>query len=546
MKLAVSRVFPAILGLATFLVPGANAVAQSKPVLVVSISSVDQILGDISFLTQLAGSAPIGQMATMMANQYVQGLDRTKPITIVVHSEEGALKPMGVIPVTDLPRFLEGVSQSLGEVQEAGDGVYELSTPGVPTYIKEQGGWAFIGQTVNALGDLPANPANLSGGLATDYDIGIRAHIKNLPDMYKQMALGQIKQGVAQQLENAGELDSEEAELQKKLVQSNIEQWESMMNELDTITIGWMIDNQTQRTYLDAITTAIPGTKTARQMAALKDMKSDFAGFVVPGAAATFNAAGEMTEPDIQQALSMMKPLRDTAKKEIDEDDSLPDEDARLAAKKLIDQLFVVIEETIREGKVDLGATMMLQNGTMAMATGFAVADGNKVEASIRELASMAKKDPAFPGINFDSAKSAGVRYHTMTIPVPDDGDARDVFGEDLDVVVGIGEKSAYFGFGDNCMGLIQKAVAGSASQTGTTPPMQMNIALGPILEFASKYEENPMVAALADTLNENQGRDNIVITSTAIPNGARYRFEVQEGVLKSIGQATMGGAATR
>lgn len=546
MKFALSRIFPALLGLATFLLPAANTIAQSKPVLVVSVSSVDQILGDVSFLTQLAGSAPIGQMATMMANQYVQGLDRTKPITIVVNSEDGALKPMGVFPVTDLPRFLEGVSQSLGEVQDAGNGVYELSTPGMPTYVKEQGGWAFVGQTVNALGNLPGNPANLAGGLANDYDIGVRAHINNLPDMYKQMALAQIKQGVAQQLENAGDLDSEEAELQKKLVQSNIEQWESMMNELETITVGWMIDNQAQRTYIDAITVAIPGTKTARQMAALKDMKSDFAGFVVPGAAATFNAAGEMTEPDIQQALSMMKPLRDTAKKEIDEDDSLPDDDARAAAKKLIDQLFVVIEETIREGKVDLGATMVLENGSMAMASGFAVADGKKVEASIRELAAMAKKDPEFPGIKFDAAKSSGIRYHTMTVPVPDDGDARDVFGNNLDVVVGIGDKAAYFGFGDNCMGLIQKAVAGSLSKTGTTPPMQMNIALGPILEFASKHEDNPMVAALADTLKENKGRDNIVITSTAIPNGARYRFEVQEGVLKSIGQATMGGAGVR
>jgi hypothetical protein len=71
---------------------------------------------------------------------------------------------------------------------------------------------------------------------------------------------------------------------------------------------------------------------------------------------------------------------------------------------------------------------------------------------------------------------------------------------------------------------------------------MQMSVALGPIMRFASNFEDNPMVAALATALEANQGRDNILIVGEAIPNGAHYRFEVQDGVLKAIGQATQGG----
>ena len=545
MKFFVSRVVTSLLlGLALLAVPAAKVAAQAKPVLVVSLSGVDEILGDVGFLTQLAGSAPVGQMAAMMANQYVQGLDRKKAITIVVNSEQGELKPMGIIPVTDLPRFLEGVAQGLGEVQEAGNGVYELNARGVPTYIKEQGGWAFVGQSVNALNDLPDDPAAIAGELATDYDIAIRAHIKNLPDMYKQMAMQQIKQGVAQQLESAGQIGNQEAEIQQALIKANIEQWEMLMNEMDTITIGWLVDRDGQKTYIDAVTTAIPGTKMAKQMASLRDMKSNFSGFVVPGAAATIQAVAEMTEADIEQTVAMLKPLRDSAKNEIDEDNDLPDEEARAAAKKLIDQLFVVLEDTLREGKLDMGAAMMLENRTMSVLMGIGVADGTKVEQSIRDLANIAKQDPNFPGINFDAAKDGAVRFHTMEIPVPEDEDARDVFGATLDVVVGVAEKATYFGFGENCLDGLRKAISASASSTGTSPPMTMNVALGPILEFASNFEDNPMVTALAATLAENKGSDNIVITSTPIPNGARYRFEVQEGVLKSIGQATMAGAA--
>lgn len=539
MKLSVINFAAALLvvfGLST-----AKVAAQAKPVLVVSISGVDEILGDVGFLTELAGSAPIGQMAAMMANQYVQGLDRKKPITIVVNAEGGELQPMGIIPVTDLPRFLDNVGQAVGEIQKAGDGVYELSTP-IPTYIKEQGGYAYVGQTPNSLSRLPANPAGFAAGLDKDYDIGIRAHIKNVPAAYKELAIEKIKEGVAQQLENAADLDTEEAELQRKLVQANVNQWESMMNEVDTITVGWLVDSQGKTTSIDAMTTAIPGTKMARQMAALKDMKSGFGGFVMPGAAVTVNAVGEMTEADIEQLVAMVKPISDSAKKEIDKDNDLPDDEARTAAKKLIDQMFAILEETVREGKVDLGATMMLEDKTMSAMAGFSVADGSKVEQAIRDLADLAEKDAEFPGIKFDAAKDGDIRFHTVSMPVGSDEFARTVFGGNLDVVVGIGAKAAYLGFGEDCLAGLQRAIRSSASSSGTAPPMRMNIALAPILEFASNFEDNPMVSALADTLKDNRGRDNVVITSTAIPNGARYRIEVQEGVLKSIGEATAAG----
>lgn len=542
MKQFIAKVVVICVGVATLILPATRVAAQSQPVLVVTLSGIDEILGDVGYLTQVSGSGPVGQMMAMMANQYVQGLDRTKPIAVVVTASGDELNPLGMIPVTDLPRFLEGVSQQLGELQDAGNGVFELATP-VPTYVKEQNGWAFVGPSIEALQKLPADPTAEMGGLNEKYDISVRAVIKNLPQAYKQMALAKINEGVAQQLENTGsKLGAEEAQLQQNLVKAQVRQWETMLNEIDELTMGWLVDRTEERIYIDVSTTAIPGTKTADQMAALKDMKSDFSGFVMPGAAATLHAVGEMAEADIEQFVAMIAPLRESAKKEIDTDDNLPDAEAKQAAKSLVDQLFTVLEETVREGKADFGAALMLENRTMTVLSGFRVADGAKLDQSVRDLVKMAEKDPNFPSINFDSATEGDVSFHSMEIPVPDDEDARDVFGEQIDLIVGIGPKAAYVGFGEGCLGGLRGAIRKSAAATTTSAPMHMSVALGPIMRFAANFEDNPMVAAVATALEANQGRDNILIVGKAIPNGAQYRFEIQDGVLKALGQATQGG----
>ncbi len=542
MKQSILRVSAMLCGVATLILPATHAAAQSKPVLVVTLSGIDEILGDVGYLSQVAGSGPVGQMAAMMANQYVQGLDRTRPIAVVLTANGDELNPLGMIPVTDLPRFLDGLSQQLGDPQDAGNGVFELATP-VPTYVKEQGGWAFVGPSIESLSKLPADPMAEMGDLNTKYDIGIRAVIKNLPDMYKQMALAKINEGVAQQIENSGnQLGAEEAALQQNLVKAQVRQWETMINEIDELTIGWLIDRKEERTYIDVSTTAVPGTKTADQMAALKDMQSDFAGFVMPGAAATLHAVGELAEADIEQFVAMINPLRESAKKEIDEDDDLPNDEAKQAAKSLVDQLFTVLEETVREGKADVGAALILENQTMTVLSGFRVADGAKLEKSVKDLVKLAEQDPDFPGIKFNAATEGDVNFHSMEIPVPNEEAARDVFGEQIDLIVGIGPKAAYFGFGEGCLSGLRGAIRTSAQATGAAAPMHLNLALGQIMRFAAGFEDNPMVAAVATALEANKGRDNVVITGKAIPNGAQYRFEVQDGVLKALGQATQGG----
>jgi len=62
-----------------------------------------------------------------------------------------------------------------------------------------------------------------------------------------------------------------------------------------------------------------------------------------------------------------------------------------------------------------------------------------------------------------------------------------------------------------------------------------MNVALAPIVNFAAEQDEdNPALGIAADSLEG--GKDKIHFTSQVVPNGAKMRIELEEGVLKLLG----------
>ncbi len=169
--------------------------AETRPVLIVTVSSVESLLSDVNYLATATGNEQYGQMAGAIAQGYIQGLDNSRPISIVVQSDGAEVKPLGMLPIKDLDQFLAGLAQQLGEPQDAGNGVLELAGP-APMFVKEQGGWAFISPDASDLKELPADPTSLMAGMEKKYDVAVRGYIQNIPRNYRDMALEQIKEGV--------------------------------------------------------------------------------------------------------------------------------------------------------------------------------------------------------------------------------------------------------------------------------------------------------------------------------------------------------------
>jgi hypothetical protein len=537
----------ATLVLCITVLPACAVHAQTKSLLVVSVSGVDPLLSDVSYLLKSAGFDQYAPMAQMLTNS-VAGVDKARPIGVVVTTDGGTFTPLGFIPVSDLKTLLASLPPQAGQQTELGDGVIQLQGAGpVPLFIKEHAGWAFISHTADALENLPDSPSDQLEGLDQQYGVAIRVRISNVPDVYKQLALNALGAGVNAQLTQLPNESDGQFQLRKSLAENQIKQMQTLINEVDQLTIGWNTDPQAKSTYIETTVSAVAGTKTAKQIETMANAKTAFAGFVQSDAALKMNLAGQLTEEDITAALATLESVRQTANQEIQNDADLPNQPARDAAQQLLDGAFDVITKTVQSGTVDGAVAVNLAPSSLTALMAGHVADGNELEALLKKLAELAKDDPKFPGINFNADEHAGVQFHTLNVDLPPDEDVSRVFGDQLNLVVGTGPTSVYFAAGKDGLNQLKTAIDQSASAGDTeVTPFQLKIAVGQIVRFIASVDADPDFASLAKALEETAGADHVLVFIEKSNEGVRYRIELQEGVLRAIGEAAQAAQAAK
>lgn len=520
-----------LLSLVAMPVAQAQAQQQRKTVAVMSISSIDGILGNVKYLTEAAGSPDVGQMVTLMSSAYLDGIDRANPVGMVLNTDGQEFAPLGFVPVKDLDKVFAVLEDSVGSPRDAGNGIKEIPGP-TSMFVKEQGGYAFIGQTIESMDSLPQNPVADLGNLPKEYDFALRGYVQNVPPEYLQMAVQGLQEGVKQGI---SQLPEEDREQQERMIDVQLKQMETYIKESDQLTIGWKTEPQNKRTYIDITFSAIPGGNLAKQMNAMANATSDYSEFVIPGAAMSMNFSGEIPPDQIQTSIDAINGMKAAAMKEIERDEKLEEKGARDAAKEMLEAGIDIFVETIKTGKMDAAASVVLDSGDVQLLGGFHVADGQSVEKVLRRLAEMAKEEPDFPGINFNADESNGVTFHTIAMDVPaDEEDARKIIGDKLEMAIGVGETSAYIGFGKDCLNNL-KQIIGKQTKAKAILPFELTVSLAPIMEFVNNMEENPLVESVMESLQDDQ-KDHVRLSVRPIENGFTYRIEMEEGILRAIG----------
>ena len=211
--------------------------AEPAPLAIVSLRAPDQLISDVEYLLEATGTAPFGQLILPRVKAYLQGIDGQKPIGLVVSVDGDSMLPMGFVPVTNLKAFLTQLEPQLGTPTDAGDGVQQLQGPR-SIFIKEKAGWAFVAQAADDLQQVPADPRQVLGEMDTQYDLAIRAHIENIPDSYKQMALTQIKAGLEQGLASGDDSNA------RAMAEAQVSQLTQLIEEAGQLTLGWGVDRE--------------------------------------------------------------------------------------------------------------------------------------------------------------------------------------------------------------------------------------------------------------------------------------------------------------
>jgi hypothetical protein len=545
-KLLPKSLFALAAAAALLAAPVAQLFAENaKPVVVVSISSLEDTLADVAYLTKAAGVEDAGRTALLFASVFSNGIDKTKPIGIYVSPKAGGgdFVPVIFVPVTDLKTVLSNFKEQIGEPKDAGDGVKEISAPGQEVFIKEQTGWAFLSNAKENLADLPADPAALLGNLPQEYTVAVQVSVANIPTDLKKFAVDTIQEAFERQLRNNPGGDAD-AELFEKMQRNQLAALVKTLDELDAIMLGFAVDGPGKRTYLDLNITAKEGTSLAKQYSQLADTKTSFAGFLLPNAALTLNLSSTMAKEDIEQTVAVLNGVKAKALKDIDNDPNL-DAANRGTKKEVLGSMLDALTKTLAGGKLDGGAVLVLEDKSVDFAVGGLVADGKEIEDSFKRLIELAKNEPEFPTVKLNSGSHAGIAFHSITAPIPDsEKDARDILGDKVNIILGTGPKAVYLSFGKNAESLVKQVIDKSAQDgSKAVPPMQLNVALLPILKFAASVDANNEIVTEMIKVLEKSGKDKVNLTSQPIKNGGNVRIQAEEGVLQIIGAAAQKAA---
>ncbi|MCH8839382.1 MAG: hypothetical protein IH831_01640 [Planctomycetes bacterium] len=529
----------------------AQSAGEMKPLAVVALSGYDALVEDINFAGSMAGKPQLGGMLEGMIMMFTQGqglvgFDKTKPVGVVIQSNGADIGGAVCVPVTDLKKLLTLLQQFGLTTEDVGDGITKVVAPDQTLFIREANGWAFVSREQQMLDGLPDDPEKLLSEITKEYDFGARVHVQNIPEPYRQMAVMQLEMGMQAGLKKLPNESDEQFAARKEMTAAQLEQLKQLINDIDELTIGLALDGSEQRAYLDFAYTAVAGSKLAEQIAMYNDAKTNFAGFFQPDAAMMMSFASKMHEADIAQMDQMFGALRKQMKAAVEQEADLPSDEAREVVLSALDDFLDAVQSTFQAGMMDGGMVLNLAPNSVTFVAGGFIGEPAKVESGLKKIAEVVKEEKDFPGIQWNAENHADVSFHTLSLPIPEhEEESRQMFGETIDLAVGIGKQSVYFAFGRNCLeAAISVIDASLAEPQKSVPPMEMTISLKQIMETAAAFadeSEKPMLQSIAAMLgNEAVGRDHVRIVTQTIPNGIRTRIEAEEGVLRAIGMAAM------
>jgi hypothetical protein len=523
-----------------------NDAGALKPVAVLSIASYDKIMADVAMFGNLAGNPDLdknleGMIKLFTQGQGLTGLDQKRPWCITLSTDGASFQPLAYLPVENVKQLLESLSGIIGEAEEK-DGVFELNVFNQRILVKEKNKWAIVAMDEEVIKGAADDPAKLLAGLDASYDVGLRLYVQNIPEVYRSMAIDGLRQGVESGLTREPDESDEDYAARKKLTGSSVEILTNAINDIDQVTLGAAVDTSAKTAHIDLEISAVAGSKTAGQIGKMEPMPSEFAGFLVPDAAASLNVTTKIAKEDAEQIVSALGTIRASALEHVETDSHLSDESSKNLAKEMVNGLFDAIQATLESGKIDAGATLNLNDKALALSVGAYVAEPKSLEEALKKFAKLAEKDPNFPGIKFDADSHAGVRFHTATIPVPKDHDVAKVLGEKLDVALGIGEKSVYLALGKDSLAMTKDLIDKSkGASSKPLPPFQLNVSLEPIFKFAAamqKEGEGDTVKAMAEELAKCNGKDKVTLVVKSDKSSMTIRLEAQEGVLRLLASA--------
>jgi len=534
---------------------------QWRPVAVVSLSSYRDALRSIDMISQaqlpgdtraigsrteapaitLEGLSRLREILTAMAE--LAGVDETRPWGAMLQTDGKRYRNHAFAPMSNLSHLLEFLS--IADVTRVDERTSKIPFADQVVYARQEGPWAHVWTGSEELEGVPTIPESTLAALRQQYHLAVALYPQNLLSAERQAidtSLQEFAQESAQQLPTEAD---EEYAIRRSMTGEVARNFSALLNEIDTILLGWTLDGRQNRTGCFELTTkAMLGTEFARDWARRASLKSSLGAFDLPNSFVQARWSTALTQSEITDLVSALDRVRSSALDEL-ENQGLNDSEF-VAARRVVDDLMDVVEETAQSGDLDGGLAITAGPHGTTFVAGVRVAQISKLEDMFVQLVDMLQEEN--PSITVKSgepgtADFTGFRLYTISTAPDDVVPGQDApAGECWDfsvVAVGFGKRDVYVATGRNAMSTLKQAIKQSeASGTRTEIPLRLTVTLHPLAELlAATGDQSTKRAAreVAAALAASPGKDHIRLALEPIERGVRIRLEFEEGVLNAL-----------
>ncbi len=519
---------------AALVVVGASPRVTVAQDIVVSIKSLADVFDDAGYLAKaVAPDEQQGEQIVQMLDQFkaaefLQGIDRTRPIGIWADLPEGAGAPPSVVaavPITDFDAMLQTLAQfgiQAEEAKQAPGFTHQITLPDGATtvYVTSSKTYAFLSL-------LPTGADKLKGLTPKDWQpkqvnglISVVARLDQVPDELKNMAMGQLDQ----QMEGDRQQRPDEslAEYRGRLAGMKLVQqaFTGLLRDGTEVGFDLIVDRTKQELALELAA----GGKTGSPMATtIRGIAARASRFQPLSAGAPL--AGWLSVP-------VPKPIRDALGESIEESRQEAVAKAKTDDEKALINLMVdALKPTILSDATDVGMAVQgpSASGKYVIVGGSKLVDGLKVEAAVREAVKKAKPENDDVVITLDAGKTAdGASIHKIQGKVDDD--AARSFGKDAALYVAFKADGVYVAFGEGGDKALSQTIAAAKPATGGTPvPMELVARVAKLAAMAPDADQRVATEKAAAEVfkGANAGKDQVRMLLRGDGDVLRFRFGV-------------------
>lgn len=519
---------------------GGNAFAQKdglKPVLCLSVASLNDILKAGDKIAEATGNKDAFEMVKMFAN-LGEGFDAKQPLGVIVlgTGKEELLQeliPVLTLPISDITKLAIPVLPDMLEAAEKPKkGVYVIETPYMNIRLVQKDGWVLVVPD-GSEDSVPADPRSLLPKMPANSQVHFTWNVQNTSSDLIESVLEQLESlsadyGGSQDMSAVFELYRNQLEIFKE--------------DFVSYSFGSGIDPKNGDVQLSIDVVVKPNSQVAKQLDSMKNGKSRFSGFYQKkDAVAGMITAVKLLERDIEMIVPYYESVFAQAREQFESQEM--EEDALELATSFLDAFESLAIASVENGEIDTAGTLF---SDLSMFSAAAVAGGEGISDLFTEIADfVAEKAPELDIDKFykqDYTKVGGFSLSKIVVPLTEDvvGEAEipaPFAGKTIQFIVGVKDDAICMGLGleADFEARFKKAI--TESKTPKPLPKEMMFLsaaeLGKMLKpFA---EMLPDLAFVSDSLIESGPDANLTVTTEYGKNSAKQSLTMNAKLLATI-----------